>query len=144
MDAVNTLADVHISVSSRYLTVPTQYLAMTSQANQSQHLFHYDICVKNRTDGPIHLFSRHWVALDAHGQEQNLADQGMLVKQVPILSQEDYVYQGICKLATHEGVLTGLVGLQLPCGYVHWLPVPKHDLRRPVRLVVNEPAALQS
>jgi uncharacterized protein affecting Mg2+/Co2+ transport len=144
MDAIDVSKKIHVSVSSRYLTVPTQYHALSHPNQPQQHLFHFEIAVHNDTDHTMYLFSRHWVVLDDHGQEQKLPDQGMMVKQIAILSGEDYVYQGMCKLPTPDGVLAGLVGVQNAQGKVSWLPLPKHAMRRPVRLVVNEPMTMGS
>lgn len=142
MDASNVLAQIKISVTSRYLTVPTQYMALSHSRQKPVHLFHYDIAIQNNTSEVVAIFSKHWMAIDTQDNEQVLENQGMMVKQTPIQPGEEYIYQGMCQLATPEGVLAGLIGVQLKNGEVYWVPVPKHAMCRPVRLVANQSAAV--
>jgi|GEM_PF-3549295 len=142
MDATTVLSKIKITVTSRYLTVPTQYMALSHTRQKPVHLFHYDIAIQNSTPEVIAVFSKHWMAIDSKGNEQILENQGMMAKQMPVQAGEEYIYQGMCHLATPEGVLAGLIGVQLKNGDVYWVPVPKHMMHRPVRMVVNDSAAV--
>lgn len=142
MNATDVMSQIKITVTSRYLTVPTQYMALSHNQNRPVHLFHYDIAIQNKTSEVVAIFSKHWIAIDAKGFEQVLESQGMMVKQTPVQPNEEYIYQGMCHLATPEGLLAGLIGVQFKNGDVYWFPVPKHTMCRPVRLVVNDSAAV--
>ena len=142
MDASSVLSQIKITVTSRYLTVPTQYMAFSHARQKPTHLFHYDIAIQNNTSDVVAIFSKYWVAIDSKGGEQVLENQGMMPKQSPIQAGQEYMYQGMCQLATPEGVVAGLVGIQLKSGEVHWMPIPKHNLCRPVRLVMNDSVAV--
>jgi uncharacterized protein affecting Mg2+/Co2+ transport len=142
MDASNVLSQIKISVNTRYLTVPTQYMALSHTRQKPVHLFHYDIAIQNNTPEIVAIFSKHWMAIDSKGNEQVLENQGMMAKQIPVEPGEEYIYQGMCQLGTSEGVLAGLIGVQLKNGDVYWIPVPKHAMHRPVRLVANHSAAV--
>jgi uncharacterized protein affecting Mg2+/Co2+ transport len=142
MDASSVLSHIKITVTSRYLTVPTQYMALSHARQKSVHMFHYDITIHNISSEVVAIFSKYWVAIDSKGNEQVLENEGMMIKQSPLQAGQEYTYQGMCQLATPEGVVAGLVGIQLKNGSVHWMPIPKHALCRPVRLVMNDSVAV--
>jgi ApaG protein len=142
MDATSVLSHIKITVTSRYLTVPTQYMALSHARQKPMHLFHYDIGIHNHSADVVAIFSKYWVAIDAKGNEQVLENEGMMIKQSPLLAGQEYIYQGMCQLATPEGVVAGLVGIQFKNGDVQWIPIPKHTLCRPVRLVMNDSIAV--
>ena len=143
MKAADVMSKIKVTVTSRYLTVPTQYMAL-SVVVLSLCIYFIMILQFKIILTKLLPFFLNWIAIDGKGAEQVLENQGMMVKQSPIAAHEEYIYQGMCQLSTPEGVLAGLIGVQLKNGEVFWLPVPKHTLCRPVRLVVNDSAALSS
>ena len=70
-------------------------------------LFNYRIRVVNESERPVQLVGRHWVIVDANGQREEVAGEGVVGRQPALQPGQTFIYESFCPLTTHWGTMEG-------------------------------------
>jgi ApaG protein len=87
--------------------VRTAYLAEHSRPQDGQYTFAYTITVRNQSDFPVQLLSRHWIITDADDDVQEVQGEGVVGEQPVIKAQASFSYTSGATLATPIGYMEG-------------------------------------
>lgn len=99
-----TTRDLRIDVAPRFL--PEQSGEHESWQGR-RYLFAYRIRIANQGDQPVQLISRHWVIVDADGEERHVRGEGVIGQQPTIAPGHAFEYESYCPLATPWGTMEG-------------------------------------
>jgi len=104
------------------------YLSHRSDPDNREFLFAYRILIKNETDQPARLMSRHWVITDGLGDVEEVRGPGVVGEQPRILPGESYEYTSTCPLPTQYGTMRGEYTMESDDGHVFEVPIPPFEL----------------
>ena len=89
------------------IDVVTAYLPSHSSPQEHQYTFAYTITIRNRSDVPVQLLSRHWIITDADNEVQEVRGEGVVGEQPVIPPQESFQYTSGATLSTPVGCMEG-------------------------------------
>ena len=95
----------------------------------SYYFFSYDVVIRNLSDTPVQLISRHWIVVDGSGRVENVKGIGVVGQQPSILPQTEYRYSSACPLRTKTGNMRGRYKMVNGKGEDFWVRVPLFFLR---------------
>jgi ApaG protein len=85
----------------------TQYLESESMPEAGRYVFTYTVTIRNISDAPARLLTRHWVITDAHGKIQDVRGEGV-VGETPHLNPGDaFRYTSAAMIETPVGTMQG-------------------------------------
>lgn len=124
------------------IDVITAYLPNHSSPDDDQYTFAYTITIRNESQLPVQLLSRHWIITDADNEVQEVRGDGVVGEQPIIPPQEVFQYTSGATLTTPVGCMEGSYFMvvrepmevdphQLPTFEV---PVPAFTLHTPTAL----------
>jgi len=87
--------------------VITAYLPDHSRPGEGQYAFAYTITIRNGSDLPVQLMSRHWIITDANNDVQEVRGEGVIGEQPVIRPQSSFRYTSGAALATPVGCMEG-------------------------------------
>ena len=70
-------------------------------------LFAYRIRITNQGDDPVQLISRHWLIVDADGEQHHVRGEGVIGQQPTIAPTHAFEYESYCPLETAWGTMEG-------------------------------------
>lgn len=94
------------------VSVLTSWLDEHSDHEESLYAFAYDITIRNLSDQPVKLISRHWYITDGESNVEEVKGPGVLGKQPLIQPGEKYYYSSGVALPTPVGSMRGYYVMQ--------------------------------
>ena len=124
------------------IDVNAAYLPNHSSPDDDQYTFAYTITIRNDSELPVQLLSRHWIITDADNEVQEVRGDGVVGEQPIIQPRESFQYTSGATLTTPVGCMEGSYFMvvrepmeidphQLPTFQV---PVPAFSLHTPTAL----------
>jgi len=87
--------------------VNAAYLPNHSSPDDDQYTFAYTITIRNDSELPVQLLSRHWIITDADNEVQEVRGDGVVGEQPIIQPQESFQYTSGATLTTPVGCMEG-------------------------------------
>jgi len=84
-----------------------RFLPEQSDPPSSQFVFAYRITVRNESEVPVQLLSRHWVITNAEGAVAEVRGPGVVGCQPKIAPGREFQYTSGCPLDTPIGTMHG-------------------------------------
>jgi ApaG protein len=78
-----------------------------SEPASGKFLFTYTVRIVNEGKVAARLVSRHWVVLDANGEREEIAGEGVVGHQPYLTPGEEFEYTSFCVLGTPHGSMRG-------------------------------------
>lgn len=101
------------------------YVPEHSHPACNQYDFAFQILIRNEGDQSVRLVSRHWVAIDADGERQDVQGDGVGGRRPVLEPGEEFEYINHCSLTTKWGTLEGEFVFELPNGTRFSAPVKR-------------------
>ena len=99
--------EILINPSLVGIDVVTAYLPDHSRPEQGQYTFAYTITIRNESDLPVQLLSRHWIITDADNAVQEVRGEGVIGEQPVIPPRASFRYTSGATLSTPVGCMEG-------------------------------------
>lgn len=136
MSTVKVTAKVTAQAASSPFTVTPRSVYVSAQSNpeQSYFFFAYRIVIKNTSDAPAQLVSRHWVITDGTGSTEEVKGPGVIGQQPKIKPGQEFEYESACPLPTSTGSMKGTYQMRTDDGRTFDIEVPEFFLISPLGL----------
>ena len=89
------------------ISTKTGFIEQQSDLKNHRFVFAYTITIKNVSDKPFQLLSRHWVIQDANQKIEEVYGEGVIGEQPLIIPGESYTYTSGTVLETEMGTMEG-------------------------------------
>ncbi len=116
------------------INVTTTYLAEHSEPKKQRFVFTYTITIKNLSELPTKLLSRHWIITDANDVVQEVQGEGVIGEQPRIEPGAEFTYSSGVVLETGAGTMEGSYQMRNDDGELFDAPIPTFALTRPASL----------
>ena len=113
------------------IQVATQYVDDQSEPDIDRYVFAYTITIKNLSNIPAQLLSRHWLITDANGKVQEVSGDGVVGEQPKLDPGETFRYSSGAILETPVGAMQGSYKMQADDGLDFDAPIPPFTLAVP-------------
>lgn len=113
------------------IQVATQYVDDQSEPDIDRYVFAYTITIKNLSNVPAQLLSRHWLITDANGKVQEVSGDGVVGEQPKLDPGETFRYSSGAILETPVGAMQGSYRMQADDGIDFDAPIPAFTLAVP-------------
>lgn len=113
------------------IQVATQYVDDQSEPDIDRYVFAYTITIKNLSNIPAQLLSRHWLITDANGKVQEVSGDGVVGEQPKLNPGETFRYSSGAILETPVGAMQGSYRMQADDGIDFDAPIPPFTLAVP-------------
>ena len=113
------------------IQVATQYVDDQSEPDIDRDVFAYTITIKNLSNIPAQLLSRHWLITDANGKVQEVSGDGVVGEQPKLDPGETFRYSSGAILETPVGAMQGSYKMQADDGIDFDAPIPPFTLAVP-------------
>ena len=107
------------------------FLQQESQPEDSRFVFAYTITIRNQSEQPARLLSRHWVITDANGKVQEVRGEGVIGQKPHIAPGEAFRYTSAAMIETPVGIMQGEYQMQLDSGELFEAEIPPFTLAVP-------------
>ncbi len=111
------------------ITVEPSYLPQHSSPENSEFLFAYKVTIRNLSDTPAQLKSRHWGITDDHGEVEEVKGPGVVGEQPHLSPGESFEYSSFCPLKTPMGTMRGAYQMVDESGNPFEVTIPLFYLR---------------
>lgn len=124
-----------INSSNRFEIIarPT-YICGESNPETNYFFFAYKISIKNSSQTPVQLLSRHWIITDAFGNVEEVRGPGVVGLQPRINPGQVFEYDSACPLPTSSGSMRGSFQMEDSLGNKFEVAVPEFYLISPTAL----------
>ena len=113
------------------IQVATQYVDDQSEPDIDRYVFAYTITIKNLSNIPAQLLSRHWLITDANGKVQEVSGDGVVGEQPKLDPGETFRYSSGAVLETPVGAMQGLYRMKADDGFDFDAPIAPFTLAVP-------------
>ncbi|NNC99749.1 MAG: Co2+/Mg2+ efflux protein ApaG [Gammaproteobacteria bacterium] len=107
------------------------YVEQQSDKDKNRFVFAYTITIKNVSDSPFQLISRHWVIQDANRKVEEVYGDGVVGEQPIIQPGQSYTYSSGAVLETEMGTMEGRYFMLSDSDDEFEVPIPKFVLTVP-------------
>jgi ApaG protein len=83
------------------------FLPEESDPTDRKYLFGYTIVIKNDSEQPVQLVSRHWMIIDGNGNQEDVRGPGVVGQTPRLAPGQAFKYQSFCPLKTPWGTMEG-------------------------------------
>ncbi len=120
------MSDTPIQVS-----VKTHYIPEQSDPTDQRFVYAYTITIRNQSEGPAQLISRHWLITNGDDSTQEVRGEGVVGEQPHLAPGEEYTYTSGVVLETEFGTMEGSYQMRTADGDMFDAPVPAFALVPP-------------
>ena len=113
------------------ISVVTSYVEPQSDEANNRYVFAYTITIRNNSDEPFQLMSRHWLIQDANSKVEEVYGEGVVGNQPVIAPGEKYTYSSGAVLETEMGTMEGRYFMQSSDNNEFEVAIPKFVLSVP-------------
>lgn len=89
------------------IKVEPEYVPEQSSPEQGKYLFAYKVTITNESDSWAKLLTRHWVIINADGEEEIVDGPGVVGYTPDLDPGESFEYTSFCTLDTDWGTMEG-------------------------------------
>jgi len=115
--------------SSDGITVSVSSEAVPGNAGPSDgFVFSYHILIHNDSESTVTLVRRHWLIIDANGQEEEIEGEGVVGQQPRIQPNRKYNYSSFATLPSAWGTMEGHYEMQRDDGSTFEVPIARFHL----------------
>jgi len=87
--------------------VRSVFIPERSRVDAAQYFFAYQVTIRNESDAPVKLLSRHWIILDDEQKREEVRGPGVVGEQPLLAPGESFEYTSACVLNTERGHMHG-------------------------------------
>ena len=113
------------------IEVETHYMEEESYPADERFVFAYTITIRNNSDTPAKLLTRHWVITDGHGKVEEVHGEGVVGEQPHIGPGDYFRYTSGAVLDTPIGTMEGSYQMISDTGDHYDAPIPLFTLSQP-------------
>ena len=113
------------------VVVKSQYMPGRSNPVHQMYYFAYFVTIRNESDRPVQLMSRHWQIRDALGRIEEVEGPGVIGQQPVILPGDYFEYSSFCPLRTEYGHMNGSYRMQTDDGELFDAEIARFQLISP-------------
>ena len=113
------------------VSVKTHYIADQSDPSDHRFVYAYTITIRNQSDIPTKLVSRHWLITNGNNSVQEVRGEGVVGEQPHLSPGEEYTYTSGVVLETEIGTMEGSYQMITDDGDTFDAPVPTFALVPP-------------
>lgn len=95
------------SVNPIEVSVKTHYIADQSDPTDHRFVYAYTITIRNQSDIPTKLISRHWLITNGNNAVQEVRGDGVVGEQPHLGPGDEYTYTSGVVLETEYGTMEG-------------------------------------
>lgn len=92
--------------------VESRYLANRSHPPSQRYVFAYSVAIRNESESPFQLRSRHWVITHGDGRVEEVRGAGVVGQQPVLVVGDSFKYTSGCVLRTPRGMMHGSYSLE--------------------------------
>lgn len=111
--------------------VEPSYLPERSEPKESYYFFAYRVRIKNASETPAQLLSRHWIITDGNGRVEHVQGPGVVGEQPLLMPGQEFEYTSFCPLPTPTGNMRGTYQMTSGDGTLFDVVIPLFFLREP-------------
>lgn len=111
--------------------VQPSYVKDESDPAQDYYFFAYKVNIRNESELPIQLLSRHWIIKDAYGNVEEVRGPGVVGLQPKLGPGEQFEYSSFCPLNTPTGSMEGTYQMVSDKGEKFDIEIPCFILAEP-------------
>ncbi len=89
------------------IIVQPRYLPEQSDPDEDRYLFAYHVVIRNESEEPVQLISRHWVITNGEGKVEEVRGPGVVGYQPMLDPGQAFEYTSGCPLDTPVGTMHG-------------------------------------
>jgi len=89
------------------IIVQPRYLPEQSDPDEDRYLFAYHVVIRNESEEPVQLISRHWVITNGEGRVEEVRGPGVVGYQPKLGPGQAFEYTSGCPLDTPVGTMHG-------------------------------------
>jgi ApaG protein len=90
------------------------YLEKESKPEANCYFFAYKMRIRNNSNSPIQLMSRHWVITYAHGESEEVRGAGVIGLQPVIQPGQEFEYESACPSTSSSCSMKGAYQMIVP------------------------------
>ena len=114
-----------------HIEVETHYVEEESYPTDERFVFAYTITIRNNSDAPAKLLTRHWVITDGHGKVEEVHGEGVVGEQPHIGPGGYFRYTSGAVLETPIGTMEGSYQMVSDNGKHFDATIPMFTLSQP-------------
>ena len=84
-----------------------EYIPEQSSPEVNRYSFGYRVIITNTAEGKVKLLSRHWLIINADGDQENVDGPGVVGYTPELDAGESFEYSSHCPLNTNWGTMEG-------------------------------------
>lgn len=111
--------------------VQPSYVKDESDPAQDYYFFAYKVNIRNESELPVQLMSRHWIIKDAYGNVEEVRGPGVVGLQPKLGPGEQFEYSSFCPLNTPTGSMEGTYQMVSDKGEKFDIEIPLFILAEP-------------
>jgi len=117
--------------SKAQISAKTDFIEQQSNPTKKHYVFAYTITIKNVSNAPFQLISRHWIIEDANKNVEEVFGDGVIGEQPTIQPGDSYTYSSGAILKTEIGTMEGRYFMLADTNNKFEVPIPKFVLSIP-------------
>jgi len=117
--------------SKAQISAKTDFIEQQSNPTKKHYVFAYTITIKNVSNTPFQLISRHWIIEDANKNVEEVFGDGVIGEQPTIQPGDSYTYSSGAILKTEIGTMEGRYFMLADTDNKFEVPIPKFVLSIP-------------
>jgi ApaG protein len=94
------------------VTVYPEYDEKSSNPDNVNYVWVYNVTIENKGKRPVQLIARHWNIIDGHGMIHEVIGDGVVGKQPLIKPREAFEYSSNVSLSSVSGMMVGNYQMQ--------------------------------
>ena len=113
------------------IKVTPNFIEKNSMIEFNKYVFAYEVEIKNESQQPIQLISRHWIIENSKFEQFEVKGEGVIGEQPTIAPGEVYHYSSFTEISTPSGFMWGSYQMLTESEISFDVEIPKFELNMP-------------
>ena len=113
------------------IKVTPNFIEKNSMIEFNKYVFAYEVEIKNESQQPIQLISRHWIIENSKFEKFEVKGEGVIGEQPIIAPGEVYHYSSFTEISTPSGFMCGSYQMLTESEISFDVEIPKFELNMP-------------
>ena len=113
------------------IKVTPNFIEKNSMIEFNKYVFAYEVEIKNESQQPIQLISRHWIIENSKFEKFEVKGEGVIGEQPTIAPVEVYNYSSFTEISTPSGFMWGSYQMLTESEISFDVEIPKFELNMP-------------
>jgi len=113
------------------IKVIPNFIEKNSMIEFNKYVFAYEVEIKNESQQPIQLISRHWIIENSKFEKFEVKGEGVIGEQPTIAPGEVYTYSSFTEISTPSGFMWGSYQMLTESEISFDVEIPKFELNMP-------------